>query len=454
MNFHECLSYLEQVQTLGMKFGLDNVKAVLGAMDSPQTKYPTVIVAGSNGKGSVCAMLTRILSLQEARAGLYTSPHLVTPRERIRIGDEFIPEEEFARHLTQIKEVVDELIAAKLLSHPPTYFETMTCLAYQYFAAETVDIAFLEVGMGGRFDATNVVDPLVSVISTISREHQKFLGETLSEIAFEKAGIIKPGIPVVCGVEAGDAYKTILKRAEELNSPFFPVRFTGNFHANREGMVYTFKYISRNGEYSYTPSLPGRHQGKNAAVAIRTAEVLSATWGKLKKETIIQGIETTRWEGRIEIISEDPLIVLDGAHNIEGAQALRAYVDEFLPQPLTLIYAAMRDKSVEEIAEILFPVADRIALTRFPFYKASDPSELKDRIPQEFHPRIHVEPDPFAAFEWGRAFLSEETNPPIRDATETAQSIIPSWTGGSLLIAGSLFLIGEAKKYFSSLLPD
>jgi len=216
MNYHECLRYLEKIQNLGIKFGLDNVKDILSFFNNPYQKYPSVLVAGTNGKGSVCAMLTRILSLHNFRVGLYTSPHLVKVEERIRINGEPISSRSFSQELTELKDRIEALIASKKLLSLPTYFELLTCLALIYFGKQRVDISVLEVGMGGRFDATNVVVPPISVITTISKEHQKFLGNTLSQIAFEKAGIIKPGISVVCGVKRGEAQRMIKQKAREL----------------------------------------------------------------------------------------------------------------------------------------------------------------------------------------------------------------------------------------------
>jgi len=225
------------------------------------------VTASLNGKGSVCAMLAQILILHNFRVGLFTSPHLVRVEERIQIGNKLIPPRSFCRWLTILRERIEQLIASKKLLSPPTYFELLTCLAFLYFEEQKVDIAVLEVGMGGRFDATNVVEPSVSVITTISGEHKKFLGETMSQIAFEKAGIVKRGIPVVCGVEEGEARETIKKRAEKLKAPFHPV-FAGerSFITQKTGKGYSFVYRKGKENYSFTPSLQGKHQGKNAAV--------------------------------------------------------------------------------------------------------------------------------------------------------------------------------------------
>lgn len=425
MKYEQCLKYLEQVQNLGIKFGLDNVRTILSSFSDPHQKYPSVLVAGTNGKGSVCAMLTQILTVHGFQAGLFTSPHLVKPEERIRIGDRLISSQDFCGILTKLKTRIEELIASKKLLSPPTYFEFLTCMAFIYFSEQKVDIAVLEVGMGGRFDATNVVEPCVSVITTISGEHQKFLGEKLEQIAYEKAGIIKPGVPVVCGVEETEAYKTIQKRAEELKAPFFGVfEREGCFSVRKTKKGQLFVYRPDGEKYTFLPSLKGEHQGRNAAVAITSCEQLSARWRELKKDKIIEGIETTRWEGRLEVVSRNPLIIFDGAHNVEGSLVLKKYIKDFLPFPLILLFAVMRDKEIEKIAEILFPLAEKIILTRFSYFKAASPDEIELRT-SGYQDRIIKEPDP------GKA---------LKLAVRKAGS------DGCVVVTGSLFLVGEIKK--------
>jgi len=429
MNYHECLRYLEKIQNLGIKFGLDNVKAILSFFGNPHQKYPSVLVGGTNGKGSVCAMLTRILNLHNFRVGLYTSPHLVKVEERIRIDGEPISSRSFSKELTMLRDKIEASIASKKLLSLPTYFELLTCLAFIYFGKQKVNMAILEVGMGGRFDATNVVSPPVSVITTVSKEHQKFLGNSLSRIAFEKAGIIKPRIPLVCGVKRGEAQRTIKKKARELAAPFYGVfDEKGCFKARKTGEGgYSFIYKSKRDEYSFKPSLPGKHQGENAAVAIVASEQLNKNWKKLEKEKIIQGIEETRWEGRLEVLSRCPLVILDGAHNEEGAKALRGYIQEFVPAPLIMVVAFMRDKKIAKIADILFPLAKKIILTRFPYFRAAEPEEMSAKT-RKFKNKIVLEPDVKRAVEMSFS----ETSPK-----------------GCIVITGSLYLVGEVKKYFS-----
>ena len=364
MTYADCLSYLEKIQDQGIKFGLENVRAILDFFDNPHRKFPSVLVAGSNGKGSVCAMLTSILTLQGFRAGLYTSPHLVSPEERIRVGARPIPEADFCALIQRLKAGIERLIDENTLEAPPTYFEFMTCLAFLYFAEKSVDISVLEVGMGGRFDATNVVQPVISVITTISAEHQQYLGRTLSRIAFEKAGIIKPGVPVICGERKKSARETILSRAGALGAPFvdvFPVR--GSLKRRKTQKGYVCRFRSSEDDYEFTAALPGAHQCVNAAVAVVSSEHLSRLWRPVKKDSIIRGIETVKWDGRLEIISYDPLILLDGAHNEAGARALRAYLGTFVQTERILVFAAMRDKKIERMADILFPLAGNVILT-------------------------------------------------------------------------------------------
>jgi dihydrofolate synthase/folylpolyglutamate synthase len=303
----------------------------------------------------------------------------------------------------------------------------LSTLAFLHFAEERADIVILEVGMGGRFDATNVVKPVVSVITTISPEHQKFLGETQSEIASEKAGIIKSGIPLICGVEEKEAHRTIRKKARDRNAPFFSVFTKGRtLFKEKTERNFRFEYKIDGEKYAYEPTLLGEHQGKNAAIAIAVARQLSKYWRKLEKSLIIQGIETARWPGRLEVVSENPLVLVDGAHNEEGAMALRKYVQEFISVPKVLVFAVMRDKNIEKLSEILFPLAQKVICTKFPYFKAAAPEDIQKRA-SRFKDRIISQPD-------------------VQQAVQTAlQTASPD---GVVLVAGSLFLVGEIKRIF------
>ncbi len=425
MNDQQCLRYLEQIQNLGIKFGLDNVRTILASLNHPHRSYPSILVAGSNGKGSVCAMLTRILTLNGLRVGLYTSPHLRRYEERIRVGEALITAKAFSRTMTRLCSRIERLRSQGRLASPPTHFEHLTCAALMYFAEKKVDIAVLEVGMGGRFDATNVVDPVLSVITTISEEHQQSLGETLEEIAFEKAGIIKSGIPVVCGVEDPAAVRVIREQARLREAPLMLVFGPDSDLTGERGSDgYTFRYRHRGEVFPYSPSLNGRYQGKNAAIALVAALTLSRRWRPLDRDRILAGIATTRWEGRLEIGGGNPLVILDGAHNREGAEALRDYIRENAQGPIILVFATMQDKKIEELSALLFPLAERVILTRFPYHRAAAPEEIARRS-ESFRDRLEIEPD---------------TEQALRRARERAGA------GGTVLVTGSLFLIGEVKR--------
>lgn len=430
MNYGQCQRYLQAIIDSGVKFGLDNVRCVLSALGDPHLAFPSILVAGTNGKGSVCAMLTQTLTLQRFRTGLYTSPHLVAVEERIRIGGRLIPRRAFSRLLGRLKGVIEELIAAGRLVAPPTYFETLTLLAFLYFQERKVDIAVLEVGMGGRLDATNVVTPLVSVITTVEDDHQQFLGRTRREIAFEKAGIIKPGVPVVVGAVWGAARQVIRRRAREAGSPFLGVfDEPGSFQSKRTKTGWRFSFHWGGETYVFTPALPGEHQGKNAALSIAVLTEVGRRWKPVGKRAIVRGIKETQWEGRLEHVPGRPRIVLDGAHNESGAGAVAAYARDFLSRPLTLVFGIMKDKPVRKVARLLFPLARTVILTSVPMARAASPDLVFSLAPVRGK-NAYLEPDP-------------------RKALEMAKKMTPP--RGSILVTGSVFLVGEIKKY---LLPN
>jgi dihydrofolate synthase/folylpolyglutamate synthase len=425
MTSSECRDYLGHLQHFGIKLGLENIATLCAALGDPQDRFPSIHVAGTNGKGSVSAMLAGIMKEHGFRTGLYTSPHLARVEERIRVDGASITPLRFRGMLERLKATIDGLMAGGRLAYHPTYFEVLTALAFLQFAERKVDIAVLEVGMGGRFDATNVVRPLVSVITTIAKDHEKHLGSSLKKIAFEKAGIIKPGVPVVCGVRCGDALREIRRVARERGAPiveaFGPGR-TLEVRPVRGG--YRFVYSGERDRYAFSPALAGRHQGTNAAVAIATAEVLARTWKPLEKAMIVRTIGQTRWEGRLETVSRRPLVVLDGAHNVEGAEAFAAHIRETFGKPVVLIFAAMQDKDIRAMTRILFPLCETVILTRVPYKRSATPEELAAAAP------------PFK----GRVFLEPDTRKAIRLALAESHGRTP------VVIAGSLFLIGEVKR--------
>lgn len=421
-------AYLERLEHFGIKLGLDNIRTLLDALGRPQDRFASVLVAGTNGKGSVSAMLARILKEQGVRAGLYTSPHLVRVEERVRVDGTEIAPRDFNRRLEEVRGAIERLIAAGGLPGEATYFEVMTALALRHFARAGVEVAILEVGLGGRFDATNAVDPALSVITTISRDHVEHLGESPAAIAFEKAGILRPGVPVVCGVKSRAAAAVIRERALELGAPYVPVFGPGTaFAAERSGGGFRFRYRrpGDRAEWVLRPSLAGRHQGENAATAVTAALMLGRIRRPISRRAILRGISGADWPGRLEVVSRRPLVILDGAHNAEGALSLAGYVREVLKRPVVLVFGVMRDKDVRRMAGILFPLARRIVATRVPRERSAAPEDIVAAAPR-FRDRIAVSPDPRTAWRLARA----EAGP-----------------GEPILVAGSLFLVGEFKRF-------
>jgi len=424
--------YLGHLQHFGIKLGLENITTLCAALGNPQKNFLSIHVAGTNGKGSVSSMLDGIMREHGLKTGLYTSPHLVRVEERIRVNGRPIGEKRFLELLARLRNVIDDLMAGGKLVYHPTYIEVLTALAFLEFAERQVDVAVLEVGLGGRFDATNVVRPLVSVITTIAKDHQQHLGSTLRQIAFEKAGIIKPAVPVVSGVGRGEAGREIRRIARERNAPlveaFGPKRA---LEAKKTDGGYRFAYSGRAGLYTFTPGLAGRHQGTNAVVAIATTEVLSTYWRPFDKAKVLKGIREARWEGRLETVHQHPLVILDGAHNVEGVTALARHVREVIGRRIVLVFGAMKDKDLQAMTRILFPIASTIVLTRVPYKRSADPEDLLAAAPP-FEGRVLLEPDTRTAVELA---LAES-----RKSGGRARGPAP------VVIAGSLFLIGEVKR--------
>ncbi len=425
MTSRECRDYLGHLQHFGIKLGLENITTLLAALGDPHRRFPSVHVAGTNGKGSVSAMLERVLREHGLKTGLYTSPHLVRVEERIRISGVEIAPPRFSALLGRIRATVDRLMAEGKLVYHPTFFEVLTALAFLQFAERKVDVAVLEVGMGGRFDATNVVEPLVSVITTISMDHENHLGRTLRAIAFEKAGIIKPGVPVVCGVRNREAPEEIKRLAKERSAPLVEAFGRGRTLAGkRSGGGFRFVYRTGDAEYRFSPGLTGRYQGDNAAVAIAAAEILSKTWRPLKRSLVLRGIREARWEGRLETVSRHPLVILDGAHNEEGLRSLADHVRGVIGRKVILVFAAMKDKDLKTMTRIIFPQASTVILTQVPQKRSALTGEIRAAA-ETFRGDIREEPDVARA---------------VRQALSLSAGRIP------VVIAGSLFLVGEVKR--------
>ena len=429
MNYSECLDFLSELghELRGAKFGLGTISAILKSLGSPEKKYPTSIVAGTNGKGSTSAILASILESAGYRTGLYTSPHLVRVNERVRVNGDEISDEEFARCFTDVRETVDRLLEAKSLAQGPSFFEYLTAAAFLYFARARVDFAILEVGMGGRLDATNVTEPRVALITNIDLDHLEFLGSTHAEIAREKAGVIKPFRPVVSSCEHPEAAEIIRSRCGELGSDLLETRTFAKLSRLRslKGR-YAFD-LALDGDYYSQLALPflGKFQVKNAVAAVAAAWRLAQDGFAIPRAAIVEGLRSASWPGRLEAVRERPLVLLDGAHNPAAAHEIAAFVrDDLKAEKLRLVYASMRDKAIGEISEILFPLAEEVYLTKPRHERAATPEEIQAAA--RYRPRrVVIEPDPARALE----SACRASGP--RDA---------------VLAVGSLFLVGDIKK--------
>lgn len=416
MDFAESQAYLLSLgnEVEAMKLGLENIRTLLAALGDPHESYLKVQVAGTNGKGSVCAFLDSICHEAGIRTGLYTSPHLVSITERIKIDGVEIGEGEFARIASFIRETAEGLLAEGKLKYTPTYFEQVTAIALAAFAEAKVELAILETGLGGRLDATTAAEAEIAAITRIDLDHQEYLGDTIEEIAAEKAAIIgRQTKSIIIGPQEQRARMVIAARLGELKSETrWSVQFVGK---------------------EDTPALPlgfpperlgllGGHQIENAAIAIRLAEALRMHF-EISDDAVRQGLVNARHPGRLEYIGK---FLLDGAHNIGGAKALREYLDEFEKQPITLIFGAMRDKDVAEFAKILWPRAERLILTQPSNPRAFTAEELGECVPNEVEAK--------------NVWLTEN----VAEAVRLAEEMTPP--GSMILVTGSLYLVGEVRK--------
>ena len=419
----------ELARTPSHKFDLAHMRVLLEALGHPERRFRSVLVAGTNGKGSTAATLASILQAAGHRTALYTSPHLVRINERIRINGVEISDPGFALVHDDVERASLALVEAGRLPWHPSFFETITAMAFLHFARGAVDLAVLEVGMGGRLDATNVVEPLVSVITDISLDHQKFLGDTIREIAAEKAGIIRPGGVVVTlpqHPEANDVLgHTVLDRDARAVSavPYVPPVSPGADVSANAAASYPLTVMGR--EIQVASPLLGRHQLRNVALAIATAVELNSMGIRLTPEQIERGIRDTRWPGRFQLARDRSgrEFILDVAHNPAGAWALRAALSQrFEDRPLVFVFGAMRDKAISEIAGILFPLAGCVVATRADNPRSATPEEIRD-----------------LAARTGAGILLETT---VAGALDRARQVAPP--GAAIVVTGSMYVVGEA----------
>jgi dihydrofolate synthase/folylpolyglutamate synthase len=417
------------------KFDLAHMRVLAAALGNPQRKLQCVLIAGTNGKGSTAATLVSIAQAAGYRTGLYTSPHLLRVNERMQINREPISDAEFAVIYERVETAARELVERGELPWPPSFFEMLTAMMFEYFASASVALTVLEVGMGGRLDATNIADPCISVITDIDFDHQKFLGNTLPEIAREKAGIMRPKGTVVLlpqhplvnetlGREIMDRDAHPISAVKHMPS-MTPGAEERNSSSGAPAALDRFPLTVMGEEVVVDSPLRGRHQLRNLALAITAAEQLNHCGFRISARSVEQGIHATQWPARFQVVppgDDFPEIVLDVAHNPAGAWALRSALSTYYEdRPLTFVFGAMRDKAIGEIAGILFPLAERVIATRADNPRAATPQEIA-----ELGARTQTE------------ILPEDS---VRTALERASRLAGSH--GVIVITGSIYIVGE-----------
>lgn len=449
MNYDASVRYLLSLgrelaaptQAAATKFDLENITVLDGRLEHPSRAYPSAHIAGTNGKGSTAAFLESILRHAGFRTGLNTSPHLEKINERIRVNGEEISEEAFAQVFTEIHKTIEQLLADGQLRAHPTYFECVTAMAFEFFSQQRVDFAVFEVGLGGRLDATNILTPVVAIITRVDFDHENFLGHSLREIAAEKAGILKPGIPVIVAEQLPEAREVILTRAKELGCPVTEINLAYQTHeaqhtlqsqleTQQTGLVAAnIVEIASGWSLDIAPSLPGNFQLQNALNAVAAARLLAKRAFHIPNEAIACGIANTVWPGRLEKLQSHPDIYLDGAHNPAAARELAAFLEENFPgRKIWLIYGALRDKSVDEVAGWLFPLAAEVIITEPRTPRSISAHQLAEIASHHAH---HSEAIPDAE----RAMDYALTNAKPEDA---------------IFITGSLYLVGQLRGYWKS----
>jgi dihydrofolate synthase/folylpolyglutamate synthase len=426
VNLQESEAYLLSLgnEIVAMKLWLESIRKLLAALGDPQNKYLKVQVAGTNGKGSVCAFLDSICLTAGVKVGLYTSPHLISITERIWINGEDVSEDDFARLATLVRDTAENLVASRNLSSVPTFFEQVTAIALLAFAEAEVELAILETGLGGSLDATTAANAEICAITRIDLDHQEYLGDTIEEIAAEKAAIIHEGSKVVIGDQRSKAMEIIVYRCNKLG--ILPIIIRGGNTSGSECALRAYhNFGAPSGRLEFPPSslgLKGVHQAENAAIAVGLARELRAVF-HIPDDAILDGLKNAHHPGRLEYAGR---FLFDGAHNIGGAKALAAYLEDFESRPITLVFGAMADKPLAEILELLVPRVERVVLTQPANERSVHYDELLAAMP--------------AGVTKERTFVTDT----VAKAIDIAETITPE--DGIILVTGSLYLVGEVKR--------
>ncbi len=422
MNYSQALELLygRGNEVHGMNLGLHRIEAVMRALEDPQFSFPCIHIAGTNGKGSVAAMAESILRRAGAKTGLYTSPHLESIRERIRVAGQPVSARRFAALATRIRAAEKDLLGNSGVDMPLTYFEFVTAVAFLQFACEKVDAAVIEVGMGGRLDATNIVLPRVCVITNVGLDHMEVLGDTLAEIAGEKAGIIKPAIPVISGCRRKEARRVVRARSRMLGAPLLEIHRSCRLEvtARRQGRCTIGLQTPARRYRGLRLALAGEHQAVNAALAVSAVEAFHPGIGDA---AVRHGLRSARWPGRIDEYPARRRTLLDGAHNVDGARLLRDHLAAHERAEIHMVFGAMKDKDLEGMSKALFPLASSIHLAPIRNPRTTAPEAIA-----ALHPRLA-----------GRLRLH-------RSATRALHAV---WREcpekGLVVVTGSLYLVGE-----------
>jgi len=422
MSYHETISWMFGLERFGIKLGLDNMKEFMSRVGNPHANLRSIHVTGTNGKGSVCAFASSMLRAHGLRTGLYISPHLVDFRERMSINGRLISERDTVRYAEELRPVMDSM-AEEDREKQLTFFEFTTGMAFRYFADKNVDIVVAEVGMGGRLDATNVLTPDVAAITRIGLEHTTYLGETVTEIAREKAGIVKPGAVVVT-CETNPRALTVIENTCERKGATLRTHDkdfrTENPRQTLGGT--TFDYSGGRSLKGLRTRLIGRYQVENAATAIAMIECLESKGTFVSEEDVRKGLERTVWPGRLDVVSRRPLLILDGSHNPEGVRATVGILGDLRLTPLTFVLGCMDDKDYRGIASALAPHASRIVCTQVRNKRALSVDRLSPAVQEVFK---------------GEVESFQSSNAALESAVRRA-------AGRGVCAIGSLYLVGEA----------
>jgi dihydrofolate synthase/folylpolyglutamate synthase len=429
MTYREAIEFFDSLESLGIRPGLERIRALLERLGNPHRAFPSLLIAGTNGKGSVAAYLAAILREARVAAGVYTSPHLVRFEERIAVDGSPIGEDEVATLAAEVRAAIEAGRARG--EEMPTYFEATTALAFLEFRRLRVPLAVLEVGMGGRFDATNVVTPVACAITPIAFDHMQWLGASLPEIAHQKAGILKTGVPCVVARQDPEALRVIEREAEGAGAPLVPLATavlapSGGGRRFADPPVFDLTTPSGERHERLEIALRGAHQVENAAVAVLVAGILrEGGFPGLDHEAVRRGLAAAAWPGRLELLPGEPDLLLDGAHNPAGCATLAAYLRDYHPgRRVVLVFSALRDKPAGEMLDLLGPLAAEVIVTRLRVPRG-ETAEALQLLASARHPRVSRAESTAAALRAARALAGP---------------------AGLVVVGGSLYLVGEAKQ--------